>query len=214
MSNPELLSSALFGYTRGAFIEASQEHIGLLEKVDGGVLFLDEVHRSSEEGQEKLFTSMDAGEFSPMGDDSIRKKAGVRLVFATTENIYTTFLPAFLRRLPVIVNLPRFQQRPSFERPSLIDEFFVSESKILAKELSVSDVLIHFSVSSDFEGNAGNIKNIIKYACGNAYIHQKNQQAIQVKLLDMPLEYSYKFKEQLNKSRKKRADRIYYPGEA
>lgn len=29
----------------------------------------------------------------------------------------------------------------------------------------------------------------------------------------MPLEYSYKFKEQLNKPRKKRADRIYYPEE-
>ncbi|HAV0198792.1 TPA: transcription antiterminator BglG, partial [Enterococcus faecium] len=121
--------------------------------------------------------------------------------------------PTFLRRLPVIVNLPRFQQRPSFERLSLIDEFFVSESQILAKELSVSDALIHFLMNSDFEGNVGNIKNIIKYACGNAYIHQKSQQTIQVKLLDMPLEYSYKFKEQLNKPRKKRADRIYYPEE-
>ena len=213
VSNPELLSSALFGYTKGAFTGASQEHTGLLEKADGGVLFLDEVHRLSEEGQEKLFTFMDTGEFSPMGDNSIRKKADVRLVFATTENIYTTFLPTFLRRLPVIVNLPRFQQRPSFERLSLIDEFFVSESKILAKELSVSDALIHFLMNSDFEGNVGNIKNIIKYACGNAYIHQKSQQTIQVKLLDMPLEYSYKFKEQLNKPRKKRADRIYYPEE-
>ncbi|BDP71764.1 transcriptional antiterminator (plasmid) [Enterococcus faecium] len=213
VSNPELLSSALFGYTKGAFTGASQEHTGLLEKADGGVLFLDEVHRLSEEGQEKLFTFMDTGEFSPMGDNSIRKKADVRLVFATTENIYTTFLPTFLRRLPVIVNLPRFQQRPSFERLSLIDEFFVSESQILAKELSVSDALIHFLMNSDFEGNVGNIKNIIKYACGNAYIHQKSQQTIQVKLLDMPLEYSYKFKEQLNKPRKKRADRIYYPEE-
>ncbi len=67
MSNPELLSSALFGYTKGAFTGASQEHTGLLEKADGGVLFLDEVHRLSEEGQEKLFTFMDTGEFSPMG---------------------------------------------------------------------------------------------------------------------------------------------------
>lgn len=35
---------------------------------------------------------------------------------------------------------------------------FVSESQILAKELSVSDALIHFLMNSDFEGNVGNIK--------------------------------------------------------
>ena len=60
-NNPELLSAALFGYTKGAFTGANEHHSGLLEKADGGILFLDEVHRLSEEGQEKLFTFMDTG---------------------------------------------------------------------------------------------------------------------------------------------------------
>ncbi|MCU7700267.1 hypothetical protein ODV97_09015 [Enterococcus gallinarum] len=38
---------------------------------------------------------MDTGEYSPMGDNSVRRKANVRLIFATTENIYTTFCPLF-----------------------------------------------------------------------------------------------------------------------
>ncbi|MGX7173776.1 sigma 54-interacting transcriptional regulator [Enterococcus ratti] len=210
-NNPELLSAALFGYTKGAFTGATQEHLGLLEKADEGLLFLDEVHRLPAEGQEKLFTFMDTGEFSPMGDNSIRKKANVRLVFATTENVYTTFLPTFLRRLPVVINLPKFQQRPCFERLALIDEFFISESKILNKELSVSSSFIHFLMNSNFEGNVGNIKNIIKYACANAFIHQKEQEYIQVRLLDMPLEYSYKYKERLNNPRKKTSVRCYHP---
>lgn len=213
VNNPELLSAALFGYTKGAFTGATEEHHGVIEKANEGILFLDEVHRLSEEGQEKLFTFMDSGEFSLMGDNSIRRKSKVRLIFATTENIYKTFLPTFIRRVPVVVNLPRFHQRPSLERLAIIDEFFISESKILNRKLSVSNALIHFLLDSDFEGNVGNIKNIVKYACGNAYIHQKNQPLIQVRLLDMPLEYSCKYKEKLDKPRKKKTDRLYYPKE-
>lgn len=210
-NNPELLSAALFGYTKGAFTGANEHHSGLLEKADGGILFLDEVHRLSEEGQEKLFTFMDTGEYSPMGDNSVRRKANVRLIFATTENIYTTFLPTFLRRLPVIVTLPTFQQRPLSERLALIDEFFLNESKILDRNLTVSDQLIDFLMNSDFDGNVGNIKNIIKYACGNAYVHQKQKPTVQIKLLDMPIEYSSKFKENFTKPRKNSSDRHYSP---
>ena len=54
-NNPELLSANLFGYKKGAFTGAEKDTIGLIEAADGGYLFLDEVHRLSPEGQEKLF---------------------------------------------------------------------------------------------------------------------------------------------------------------
>ena len=57
-NNPELLSSALFGHVKGAFTGAEKDHVGLIEKANTGILFLDEVHRLSDEGQEKLFTFM------------------------------------------------------------------------------------------------------------------------------------------------------------
>jgi len=187
-NNPELLSSVLFGYTKGAFTGADSNKEGLLDAADGGVLFLDEVHRLSEEGQEKLFTFMDTGEYSPIGNDSLKKKANIRLVFATTENIESTFLPTFLRRVPVVVSLPRFYERPQPERLQLIDQFFIQESNILQKELSVSSKVIHFLIDTDLEGNVGKIKNLIKFACGNAYTKQYNNQRINVKLLDIPVE--------------------------
>lgn len=55
-SNPELLAANLFGYVKGAFTGAQSDRPGAFEAADGGMLFLDEVHRLSAEGQEKLFT--------------------------------------------------------------------------------------------------------------------------------------------------------------
>ncbi|GMA52693.1 transcriptional antiterminator [Alicyclobacillus contaminans] len=187
-NNPELLSSVLFGYAKGAFTGADTNKEGLLDAADGGVLFLDEVHRLSEEGQEKLFTFMDTGEYSPIGNDSIKKKANIHLIFATTENIESTFLPTFLRRLPVVVSLPNFYERPQPERLQLIDQFFIQESNILQKELSVSSKVIHFLIDADLEGNVGKVKNLIKFACGNAYAKQDDNQKINIKLLDIPVE--------------------------
>ena len=83
-NNPELLSSILFGHTRGAFTGAEKEKSGLLALADNGVLFLDEVHRLSHENQEKLFQFMDTGRFRPVGEEAEMVQANVRLLFATT----------------------------------------------------------------------------------------------------------------------------------
>lgn len=84
-NNPELLSSILFGYVRGAFTGATTDKQGALRAANDGILFLDEVHRLSAEGQEKLFTYLDTGMFSPLGDDTKCIKSNCRLMFATTE---------------------------------------------------------------------------------------------------------------------------------
>ncbi|WP_148223949.1 hypothetical protein [Companilactobacillus farciminis] len=34
---------------------------------------------------------MDTGQYSPIGNDSIKRKASVRLIFATTEKLDSTF---------------------------------------------------------------------------------------------------------------------------
>ncbi|WP_117098365.1 sigma 54-interacting transcriptional regulator, partial [Klebsiella pneumoniae] len=44
-NNPELLTSKLFGHAKGAFTGADKAVPGLIETSNGGVLFIDEVHR-------------------------------------------------------------------------------------------------------------------------------------------------------------------------
>lgn len=195
--NPELLSSLLFGYIKGAFTGADKDKKGLLENANGGILFLDEVHRLTEEGQEKLFTFMDSGEYSPIGDNSIRKTSKVRLIFATTESIQSTFLPTFIRRLPVIINIPSFSERPKQEKIHLIDDFFLQESKILKHTIQVSKQVISFLLFSNFEGNVGKIKNIIKYSCGSSYAKMKDKKIIKVRISDLPIGSTEQLKESM-----------------
>ncbi|NOW89171.1 sigma-54 dependent transcriptional regulator of gfr operon [Clostridium beijerinckii] len=208
--NPELLSSLLFGYTKGAFTGADKDKKGLLESADGGVLFLDEVHRLTEEGQEKLFTFMDSNEYSPIGDNSIKKEAKVRLIFATTESIQSTFLPTFIRRLPVIVNIPSFAERPQQEKIHLIDSFFLKESEILKHTIKVTKQVISFLLFSNYEGNVGKIKNIVKYSCGSSYAKRKDQEIIKVRIGDLPIGNENQLKESLyNQISSRYQDRIY-----
>jgi len=208
--NPELLSSLLFGYTKGAFTGADKDKKGLLESADGGVLFLDEVHRLTEEGQEKLFTFMDSNEYSPIGDNSIKKEAKVRLIFATTESIQSTFLPTFIRRLPVIVNIPSFAERPQQEKIHLIDSFFLKESEILKRTIKVTKQVISFLLFSNYEGNVGKIKNIVKYSCGSSYAKRKDQEIINVRIGDLPIGNENQLKESLYHQISSRyQDRIY-----
>lgn len=64
--NPQLLLSLLFGYTKGAFTGAVSDTAGLVEQADGGLLFLDEIHRHPPQGQEILFSILDRGAFAAL----------------------------------------------------------------------------------------------------------------------------------------------------
>ena len=54
--NPQLLLAQLFGYRKGAFTGATEEKKGIVEQCDGGILFLDEVHRLPPRARRSCFT--------------------------------------------------------------------------------------------------------------------------------------------------------------
>lgn len=171
-NNPELLSSILFGHTKGAFTGADSERTGLLSEANGGVLFLDEVHRLSNENQEKLFQFMDTGKFRPMGEESKLVSSQVRLLFATTENPKEALLTTFYRRISVIVDLPPLNKRPILERISLINHLFIREAIRLNKELKIDNDLFRSLLDQQDPGNVGSLINSIQMYCADAL--QKN----------------------------------------
>lgn len=187
-NNPELLTSNLFGYAKGAFTGAEEDYDGLFKSADGGLLFLDEVHRLNAEGQEKLFTYMDQGVIQRIGETAKSQSVNVRLAFATTEDLQSTFLTTFIRRIPIQVKLPTLSQRTAAEIQELIYTFFIKESEQLDRELSITPQVIRLIKNNSFKGNVGELKNRIKYLVAKAYARQQDTSVIHITIHDLPTE--------------------------
>lgn len=185
-SNPELLASNLFGYVKGAFTGASQDKAGAFEAADGGILFLDEVHRLHAEGQEKLFTWLDRGEIYRVGETAAGRKVSVRLIFATTEDIHSTFLTTFIRRIPIQVALPDLESRSRKEKEALILQFFWLEAKKVGLGLRISPRLLSVLTHYVFRGNVGELKNVVKYVVASAFAKQGGGETLTVSIHDLP----------------------------
>ena len=185
-NNPELLSANLFGYKKGAFTGADKDTEGLIEAADGGYLFLDEVHRLSPEGQEKLFLFLDQGKFRRIGETNKWRSANVRFIFATTENLEEVLLDTFKRRIPIFVDIPSLDERTLSERLSMIYNFYYNEAKEINKDLVISRNVINSLLSINGNGNIGLLKNIIISSCANAYRNNNKDSIIEINLRDLP----------------------------
>jgi two-component system, NtrC family, response regulator HupR/HoxA len=85
--NDNLLESALFGYTKGAFTGAVKDKKGLFEVADGGTFFLDEVGDMSPALQVKLLRVLQEGTFTPVGATDVRE-VDVRVIAATHKDLH------------------------------------------------------------------------------------------------------------------------------
>ena len=185
--NPQLIVAQLFGYTKGAYTGADTDRIGLVEAADEGVLFLDEVHRLPETGQEMLFFLMDFGKYHRLGEIDTRKARPI-IIMATTEDRDSVLLTAFNRRIPIMVTLPSMDQRSLLERFQLIQRLFTLERIKLGKGINVDTLAIKALLSYDCPGNVGQLENDIKVACAQSYVSclMENRKELNVSLLSFP----------------------------
>lgn len=165
-NNPELLSSILFGHTKGAFTGAESEKQGLLAQANNSVLFLDEVHRLSNENQEKLFQFMDTGTFRPIGEEGkwCIPRSGYYLRPPKPEKV---LLPTFYRRISVIVSLPNFKERPIRERIAILKNLFHREAKRMTKDINVDEEIFTALLENDEPGNVGSLSNKVQLLCAS-----------------------------------------------
>jgi transcriptional regulator with AAA-type ATPase domain/transcriptional regulatory protein LevR len=168
--NPQLLLSQLFGHARGAFTGADRSNPGIVAQANGGVLFLDEIHRLPPEGQEMLFILMDRGIYRPLGDSTTVSHAEVRLIGATSEEPEAAFLATFLRRFPAIVSLPSLEGRLLVERFAMVELFLTEESARVGAPVSVGPLALVALLTFKAIGNVGELRTAISLGCAKAFL--------------------------------------------
>lgn len=179
-NNPELLTSQLFGHVKGAYTGADEDRKGAFESAEGGILFLDEVHRLNAEGQEKLFTYLDQEIIYRMGESNKPRKVKTRLFFATTEDFSSSFLTTFIRRIPVQIELPALSERTQNERLEMIYDFLIKEQRKIKRPLLVSGQVLHLLKNGTYKGNIGELKNIVKVTTAQAFSLQREEAEVKV----------------------------------
>ena len=169
-SNPQLLMAQLFGVKKGAYTGAEKDRRGIVEKANEGILFLDEVHRLPPEGQEMLFYLIDKGIYRRFGEPNIQYYAKVLIICATTENVESSLLKTFTRRVPMVINLPALKDRTIDERYRIIKRFFEVEATCIKSDISVTSNSLKALLLYDCSNNIGQLKSDIKLCCAKAFL--------------------------------------------
>lgn len=187
--NPQLLFAHIFGVKKGAFTGATEDRLGLVAQADGGILFLDEIHRLPPEGQEMLFTFIDKGVYRPLGESALQHQASVQIIGATTESS-ESFLTTFNRRIPMVITLPSLDERTFDERFEIISLFIKQESNRLHQQIKIEREAVLAFMLYHAEGNIGQVKRDLKLVCAKAFLHYRthHEKALKIRKDDLPLQ--------------------------
>jgi len=126
-----LVESELFGHERGAFSDARERKLGLVEIADGGSLFLDEIGDLGQGAQAKLLTFLEQRSFRRLGSTATRK-VDVRIIAATNRDLAAAVATRDFRedlwyRLSALnLRLPPLRERR--EDIALLSEHFLLSS--------------------------------------------------------------------------------------
>ena len=161
-----LLESELFGYRRGAFTDAHEDKVGLIERAAGGTLFLDEIAELPLTLQVKLLRVLDQGEILPLGA-SEPVQVRFRLVCATNKDLeamirHGEFRADLYYRINVVtIRVPALRNRLE-DLSALVGvgmQIYASENEVAAK--SVSKEVLDRLKDYHWPGNVRELFNVV-----------------------------------------------------
>jgi two-component system NtrC family response regulator len=160
-----LLTSELFGHTKGAFTGAVKDTIGRFQAAEGGTLVLDEIGEIPIGLQKTLLRVIEDKEFERVGD-SRPTKVDIRIISATNRNLREevkkgSFREDLYYRLSIVpVTIPPLRERVS-DIPLLVNHFLrkFQKGRISVRvEPQVLEQLKTFSWS----GNIRELANVVQ----------------------------------------------------
>jgi two-component system response regulator PilR (NtrC family) len=178
-----LLESELFGYVRGAFTGANENHRGLFQAAHGGTLFMDEIGDMSVTMQVKLYRVLQEGQIRPVGSTE-ESAVDVRVITATNKDLEKEIAEGRFRedlyyRLSVIpVHLPALRERRD-DIPLLAREFLVRFAKSMNKKIDgIEPEAMRRLEVYDWPGNVRELENTMERAVALESGHRVSVEAL------------------------------------
>ena len=164
-----LLESELFGHERGAFTDARQQKIGLLESTDGGTVFLDEIGEMVPALQAKLLRFLEEKAFKRVGG-SVDVHVDVRVIAATNRDLeeavrHGRFREDLYYRLNVMqVVLPPLRERSS-DVPLLVNYYIDVFNREFRKQVrGATPQALGLLKAYRWPGNVRELRNAVERA--------------------------------------------------
>ena len=163
----ELIERELFGYERGAFLGANASKKGLLEEIDGGTVYIEDIAKMDIKVQSRFLKAIEYGEFKRVGGTKVRK-INVRFLVGTDidlkeETEKAKFRKDLYHRLTALtIEVPPLRERKE-DIPVLANYFLNKIVRILHKETPViSGEAMKFLMEYYYPGNIIELKNLIE----------------------------------------------------
>lgn len=158
---PEMLfKSELFGYKKGAFTDAREDKIGLIEIANNGTLFLDEVSNIPLNIQAKLLRFLETRKFRRIGEVKERR-SDFLLICATNENIEKLIEEGRFRKdLYYRISDFRIYLKPLREEKEEIGNLI---REFLGNGVKFSNSALEFLYCYPFYGNIRELERFCRY---------------------------------------------------
>ncbi|BBO69036.1 Fis family transcriptional regulator [Desulfosarcina alkanivorans] len=162
-----ILESELFGYRKGAFTHATDDHLGMFDQANHSSIFLDEIGDLNLPVQTKLLRVLQDKEIRPLGCNRSHL-VDTRIIAATNRNLElkikeNRFREDLFYRLKVAtLTMPSLDQIRE-DIPLLVDHFLerVASEQDKARKSVTPGVLNHL-VGRQWPGNTRQLENLIR----------------------------------------------------
>ena len=164
-----LLESELFGFEKGAFTGAENQHKGRFEMANGGTIFLDEIGEINQATQVKLLRVLQEKKFERVGGEQTIE-VDVRVVAATNKNLEDEvkagrFREDLFYRLNVVrIEMPSLRERKD-DIPLLMHHFLREFNIENKKDIKGFDNKSKAAILKyNWPGNIRELKNCVESA--------------------------------------------------
>lgn len=149
----------------------------LLQELDGGILYLENIPEYSEKAQGILADYL-AG--------NIQRKSNVRLVMSANDKTFSMIPKKILVRVPIICEVPSWIKRNEDERKQFVAMFLREEQEKIGKTLYISERLMYRLANYQYENNIAELKQVVTSVCANAYANSFEKDRIELFLYHLP----------------------------